>query len=208
MAKAKTQADDPVPSTVISPVSNTSNASSTSTVSAVDNLNLSTVAKEDAKVLASQTDVFLSHDWGVDQSNHKRVSRINDYLKAKGIKTWFDEDRLGGGRLNSQLSKAIKYSSIAIVFVTANYAAKVQAGVKSDNCWKEFNYITYLDKPMIPVVMEKEMLNQKKWEDKLAIYMGKDMYVPFDDDNLFDVSAAKLLDFINQKLSEIRQKQP
>ena len=131
------------------------------------------------------------------------MSRINDYLKANGIKTWFDEDRLGGGRLNSQLSQAIKYTSIAIVFVTANYAAKVQAGVKSDNCWKEFNYITHLDKPMIPVVMEKEMLNQKKWDDELAIYMGKDMYVPFNDDKLFDVSAAKLLDYIKQKLSEI-----
>jgi predicted metal-dependent phosphotriesterase family hydrolase len=110
MAKAKTQADDPMPSTVISAVSNTS------AVSAVDNVNLSTVAKEDAKVLASQTDVFLSHDWGVNDANHKRVSRINDYLKANGIKTWFDEDRLGGGRLNSQLSQAIKYTSIAIVF--------------------------------------------------------------------------------------------
>ena len=42
-------------------------------------------------VMTLKTDVFLTHDWGVDQANHKRVAQINTALKAKGLITWFDE---------------------------------------------------------------------------------------------------------------------
>ena len=49
--------------------------------------------------MAARTDVFLSHDWGKDEygrDNHQRVSLINDELKARGYKTWFDEEKLAG----------------------------------------------------------------------------------------------------------------
>jgi hypothetical protein len=38
-----------------------------------------------------KTDVFLTHDWGVNQANHHRVAEINAALIKKGIITWFDE---------------------------------------------------------------------------------------------------------------------
>ena len=44
--------------------------------------------------LLTQTDVFLTHDWGIDGQNHKHVSKINAKLSAKGLLTWFDEDKM------------------------------------------------------------------------------------------------------------------
>jgi hypothetical protein len=32
---------------------------------------------------------FLTHDWGQDHANHKRVARINELLKAEGFITWY-----------------------------------------------------------------------------------------------------------------------
>ena len=209
MAMAKTQADAPISATVTTVVTNVNvtNASTISVGSSVDNL--STVAKEDAKVLSAQTDVFLSHDWGAGQLNHNRVSRINDYLKKNGLNTWFDENSddnsLGGGNLDWQLSKAIEYASIVIVFVTANYATKINSGNKFDNCWKEYNCAKVLRKHMIPVVMEKDMRDQMKWGGMLGMHLGSDLYVPFDDDKQFDTSAANLLGFISKELKKIRQ---
>ena len=45
------------------------------------------------------TDVFLTHDWGVDKEgrdNHARVAYINDLLKKGGITTWFDSEKMTG----------------------------------------------------------------------------------------------------------------
>ena len=44
-------------------------------------------------------DAFLSHNWGLDMEehdNHKRVARLNRKLKKRGIRTWFDADRMQG----------------------------------------------------------------------------------------------------------------
>eukprot|EP01041_Mallomonas_annulata_P000122 gene122-182_t len=51
------------------------------------------MTKEKLLELNEMTDVFLSHDWGVDElgrKNHDRVSIINAGLKARGLVTWFD----------------------------------------------------------------------------------------------------------------------
>ena len=43
--------------------------------------------------MSLKTDVFLTHDWGKEQANHRRVAEINAALEKKGIITWFDEVR-------------------------------------------------------------------------------------------------------------------
>ena len=53
-----------------------------------------TITREEFMKLLQITDVFLSHDWGPDESgrnNHERVSKLNEALKCEGIKTWFDK---------------------------------------------------------------------------------------------------------------------
>ncbi len=43
-----------------------------------------------------RTQVFLTHNWGVENVNHIRVSRVNKYLQSRGVKTWFDDERMTG----------------------------------------------------------------------------------------------------------------
>ena len=50
-------------------------------------------------MVAKQTDVFLSHNWGPDsesRDNHERVAVVNEALKGAGYETWFDNDRMHG----------------------------------------------------------------------------------------------------------------
>ena len=50
--------------------------------------------------MAVETDIFLFHNWGKDESgrdNHYGVSLINKELKDLGYQTWFDEERMAGG---------------------------------------------------------------------------------------------------------------
>ena len=46
------------------------------------------------KPLSLKTDVFLTHNWGNNQDNHKRVALVNAGLKKRGLLTWFDDERM------------------------------------------------------------------------------------------------------------------
>ena len=51
-----------------------------------------TVSLDDvAKALELCKDVFLTHNWGKDQANHKLVALINAGLEKRGLCPWFDE---------------------------------------------------------------------------------------------------------------------
>ncbi len=50
-------------------------------------------------VAPTKTLAFLTHDWGINEdksNNHEVVTRVNKYLKANNIATWFDDDRMEG----------------------------------------------------------------------------------------------------------------
>lgn len=89
-----------------------------------------------------ETDVFFSHDWGVDenqQNNHDRVAKINNYLLEKGVKTWFDGDKMRGD-IVEKMCNGINHTKLVIVFVTDNYIKKVASSNFNDNCLLEFKY--------------------------------------------------------------------
>jgi hypothetical protein len=80
--------------------------------------------------------VFLTHDWGEEAKNHRRVSKINDILKSKyGLITWFDEDRMEGN-IRNKMAKGIENSLSMIMFITSRYERKVTEGDDDirDNC--------------------------------------------------------------------------
>lgn len=112
---------------------------------------------------AGAYDVFLSHDWGVDErgrSNHARVAAVNDALKRAGLVTWFDEERMRGDIVR-QMTEGIDRSSLVLVFVTRNYIQKVAgegAYGANDNCKAEFDYACNRKgvERMVAVVMEEE----------------------------------------------------
>jgi hypothetical protein len=84
-------------------------------------------------------DVFLTHDWCVDSTgrqNHERVTQLNEALKAAGVRTWFDSDRMKDDIVD-QMTSGIDGSRCIIVCITPAYISKVAGkgprGV-NDNC--------------------------------------------------------------------------
>jgi hypothetical protein len=88
------------------------------------------------KVSDGKYHVFLAHDWGKKGANHRRVSKVNKFLKEKyGLTTWFDEDRMDGD-VRTTMTEGIENSMAMIVFITQRYQTKVVEGGSDnrDNC--------------------------------------------------------------------------
>jgi hypothetical protein len=58
------------------------------------------------------------------RDNHARVEKINSLLKAAGMRTWFDADRMEGD-IARAMTQAIDSSAVVVCFVTRNYLGKV-----------------------------------------------------------------------------------
>jgi hypothetical protein len=134
-----------------------------------------------------QTDVFLTHDWGIDQfnrENHKRVSMVNRHLRQRGINTWFDEEKLSGNIID-QMLHGIHSTKLMVVFITARYIAKVGGSEGRDNCKIEFTYGHQQLGPqrMIPVVMEPRVRDPKTWVGACGLLSGL-LYVDMADDDI------------------------
>jgi hypothetical protein len=115
------------------------------------------VSLENLIQYSKETDCFLSHDWGLDGpifTNHKRVSRVNDLLKQKGFKPWFDADKMDGN-IVEKMCEGIENTKCFIAFITSNYIMKVGGANGKDNCKREFNYAVQFHGPekIIAVVM-------------------------------------------------------
>lgn len=145
-----------------------------------------------------RTHVFLTHNWANDNSgrnNHDRVSYINNALKAKGLITWFDSDRLIG-EIRQQMTDGIDNTLCMIVFITSCYESKVNGHEQRDHCHYEFNYAVNILGPqkMIAVVMEKEM--RKTWTKALGGALNSKLYIDMSDD-------FGNMDAFNTKIEEI-----
>jgi hypothetical protein len=70
---------------------------------------------------------FLSHDWGADKINHRRVMQIKDALHLEGIVSWFDERQIGDHTVlfRKAMLSGIQASMGMIVFLTDNYHQKI-----------------------------------------------------------------------------------
>ena len=122
--------------------------------------------------------VFLTHAWSKDElkrDNHARVGIVNKLLKAKGIKTWFDEDMMEG-HIDKTMAEGIDDSDVILVFITKAYMEKLNSNGR-DNCKAEFTYATTRNKKMIPIVMEPCMKNHKQWDGQLGLELGAHLYV-------------------------------
>ena len=131
--------------------------------------------------MATGTDVFLSHNWGSDESgrdNHQRVSLINKELLQRGYKTWFDEDKMTGN-IDEKMAKGIEQTEGVIVFLTRKYHDKVNSNNARDNCKKAFLYASEKKTrlKMVPVVMEKCMLDTNTWNGLVGFNLCREMYV-------------------------------
>ena len=129
------------------------------------------------------TNVFLSHDWGKDSFNHKKVSLINKKLTELGYKTWFDE-KIMCGCIDKKMEQGIDHNKGVIVFLTHEYHKKVNGDNAGDNCQKEFIYASHKKtrSKMFPVVMEKCMLNTSIWSGLFDFNLCREKYVDMSGD--------------------------
>jgi hypothetical protein len=71
----------------------------TATFERYRDINSNLISADLVAELKLKTDVFLTHDWGIDElgrANHDRVGTINKELKSLGFVTWFDSEKMTG----------------------------------------------------------------------------------------------------------------
>lgn len=143
--------------------------------------------------LTIKTDVFLTHDWGVDQKNHKRVAEVNAALKAKGIITWFDDERMEGN-IKEKMASGIENARCVMVFITKRYMEKVSGDNDADNCKLEFRYaaLKKTASKMLPVVMEASMRNTADWSGEVGLELGGSLYIDMTDHTQFNSKIEEL----------------
>ena len=118
--------------------------------------------------MAPVTDIFLSHNWGRDEScrnNHYRVSFINQELTKRGYETWFDEDEMAGN-IAERMSEGIQQTKAVIIFLT-----------------RKLFFLHKTTARILAVVMEECMRDIGTWtklvgfdfSSRLYVDMGKDL---------------------------------
>lgn len=153
-------------------------------------------------------DAFLSHNWGMDvldRDNHERVRRVNDKLKASGLKTWFDAEKLTGN-IPLQMSRGIDSSDVVVVFITEEYMRKVN-GDQDDNCKREFQYsvLSKSTQKIIAVVMEASMRSTNAWRGVVGMELGNSLYIDMSTDDLIDANFSQLKDRIQERAADDTQ---
>ena len=154
-----------------------------------------TISLEDIfKIFAVKTDVFLTHDWGVNQFNHKRVSKINKALQSRGITTWFDDEQMEGD-IKSKMTTGIDQSRVVITFITSRYMKKVAGSNAEDNCRLEFGYACRrkTGARMLPIVMEAEIRDTSQWEGQVGLVLGGSLYVDLADEDGFEAKIDNIM---------------
>jgi hypothetical protein len=160
------------------------------------------------------TDCFLSHNWGENNKNHIFVKNVHLELQKKGLKTWFDENEIDGN-IRFRMAEGIDNTKCFVVFITKEYRNKVNGIDMTDNCKYEFSYAMNQlgSQNMIPIVLETEIKDTKKWKGELGAALGNMLYIDFTSD--FSVSdikyeeiyqrIKKLIDTKNDKLPLIKK---
>mmetsp|Transcript_7241 Transcript_7241/g.10229 ORF Transcript_7241/g.10229 Transcript_7241/m.10229 type:complete len:478 (+) Transcript_7241:96-1529(+) len=155
-----------------------------------------------------KTDVFLSHDWGVDHVNHRRVAEINTALKARGLVTWFDEERMEGG-VHDRMQEGIDNCKCVVVFITRKYMEKVAGDDAGDNCQLEFNYAAWKkgNNKIVPVVMEPEVRDTRTWTGQVDFHLGGQLYVDLAEPILtkkkVDELQKRIMSIIGERLQSV-----
>uniref|UniRef100_A0A7M5V3G2 TIR domain-containing protein n=1 Tax=Clytia hemisphaerica TaxID=252671 RepID=A0A7M5V3G2_9CNID len=127
-----------------------------------------------------KTDVFLSHDWGEDGTNHKKVEKINEAIKGLGYVTWFDNERMVGN-VREQMANGIENTQCFIAFITKRYHEKVVCGTDRDNCRAEFDYAS-TKVPTVAVLLDPSMENTNDWKGNVGLTLGTKLYIDLSGD--------------------------
>jgi hypothetical protein len=112
--------------------------------------------------------LFHSHNWGREKSNHQKVMRLVQAMDSRGWVSWVDERNMVGD-IGQAMISGIVSSSVFVVYLTKEYFEKV-CGTKAqspsnstDNCKFEWDTVIQEQKIIVPVVMERSLIDEE-WE--------------------------------------------
>lgn len=142
----------------------------------------------------SANNLFLSHSWDTDRRGrctHDRVRELKGALARFGWKLWFDEEKLLlGTNIDSEMASGIKNADAVCICVTRSYIEKINA--QNNNCAKEWNFAQAINKRILPLIFEEEMLDIRNWPAGVAtMYMSNTFYIDCSGDDLI-LTAEKL----------------
>jgi hypothetical protein len=167
-----------------------------------------TLLTEDG-VSAVETDVFCSHAWGRDNSTHKQVVALSEFLESHGIRTWIDKERLKGDIVR-QMTRGIDLTKVVLVFITKAYLEKVASSDQTDNCKLEFQYAASTKSGatgLLPVLLDPDFRNTSDWTGPVGFFLGKSLYVDLTATQPERLSEQKdeLLRRIQEKLDALKK---
>ena len=166
---------------VLPTISSMDTSASASSLKKDDVVSLPIITRQNtASSCSPQSDCFLSHNWGENHINHQRVHQINMELQKRGLKTWFDENKIDGN-IRYKIAEGIDNTKCVVVFITKEYRDKVNGEDMKDNCKYEFTYAMNQlgSQNMVSVVMETEMRETNKWKGELGAALGSMLFVDF-----------------------------
>ena len=136
------------------------------------------VPETDAAKDEKQWDCFLSHSWGKNHLNHRRVVAIAQKLKTHGLRVWVDAEQMTD-TVEHQMLQGMVRSHVFVAFITKEYLKSSNESNK--NAGQEFRYAASVDVDLIaPVVMERELLNLQSWNETVVkLKLASKLYIDF-----------------------------
>ena len=138
-------------------------------------------------------ELFISHSWKPLQNGncgHRYALQFSLNIKRYGWTTWID-DHYMCGYIDTCIASAIRECKAFIVLLSSSYNDNFKNNENNfyahNNCFKELNYALYLNKPIILVVVDEEMINMENWANILIIRMAGFIFL---DATKKDVSSA------------------
>ena len=130
------------------------------------------VQKQSANEIQSNTSAPKTNvASNADVPNHVMISyntasrelclKVKEKLEAAGHKVWIDVNDIHGSSLNA-MAEAFEKSYVVLICITEKYRQSV-------NCQAEAQYAFKLNKPIIPLIMQKGYENVSGW---LGMIMG------------------------------------
>ena len=102
--------------------------------------------------MVENTDVFISYNFLIKD----KVKKLGEELTRENLKVWKDERDLETNEkpLTNELTDAIKNSKLFVCCITKSYC-------ESHNCNCEIDWVKYLAKPLVVLMVENLDLEQE-----------------------------------------------